>query len=55
MKIVIGLCAVDHQTHLTALSELVEILNDKEKIELILKAGSPKEIMDVVKKGAALC
>lgn len=55
VKIVIGLCAVDHQTHLTALSELVEILNDKEKIELILKAGSPKEIMDVVKKGAALC
>lgn len=55
VRIVIGLCAVDHQTHLTALSELVEILNDREKIELILKAGSPKEIMDVVKKGAALC
>lgn len=55
VKIVIGLCAVDHQTHLAALSELVEILNDKEKIELILQAESPKEIMNVVKKGAVLC
>lgn len=55
VKIVIGLCAVDHQTHLTALSELVEILNDKEKIEMILRAESPAEIMNVVKEGAVLC
>lgn len=55
VKIVIGLCAVDHQTHLTALSELVEILNDKEKIDLILKAGTPEEVMNVVTKGAVLC
>ncbi|WP_290760285.1 BglG family transcription antiterminator [Anaerostipes sp.] len=55
VKIVIGLCAIDHQTHLTALSELVEILNDKEKIDMILKAVSPEEVMDVIKKGAALC
>ena len=55
VKIVIGLCAVDHQTHLTALSELVEILNDKEKINMILKAESPEEVMEVVKKGEAIC
>lgn len=55
VKIVIGLCAVDHQTHLTALSELVEILNDKEKIHRILKAESPEEVMEVVMKGEAIC
>ncbi|NBJ69233.1 MULTISPECIES: BglG family transcription antiterminator [Clostridia] len=47
VKIVIGFCAIDHETHLTALSELVSVLNQEEKLTAIVKAETPKEIMDV--------
>ena len=51
MKIVIGLCAVDHQTHLKALAELVEILSHEENVERFLKAKEAKEILAMVKGG----
>lgn len=51
VKIVIGLCAVDHQTHLKALAALVEILSHEENVERFLKAKEAKEILAMVKGG----
>lgn len=50
VQIVVGLCAVDHQSHLKALSELVEILSDEEKIKKINKALTSDEIMTIIKE-----
>lgn len=51
VKIVVGLCAVDHQAHLRALAELVEILGNKEKMAMILEADSEQEVMEVIRGG----
>lgn len=51
VRIVIGLCAVDHQTHLKALAELVEILSHEENVERFLNAEKAKEILMMVKGG----
>lgn len=51
VSIVIGLCAIDHQSHLRALSELVEILSDEEKINDIKDAESSAKIMKIIKGG----
>ncbi|WP_459770887.1 PTS sugar transporter subunit IIA [Alkalibacterium sp. s-m-28] len=51
VKIVIGLCAVDHQTHLKALSELVDILGDSLKVKKLNKAENTKEVMEIIKGG----
>ena len=47
--IVIGLAATDNSGHLDALSELVEILGDKEKYQAILKAKTSNEIGALLK------
>ncbi len=49
VKIVIGFCAIDHETHLTALSELVGVLNQEEKLEAILQATTPQQLMKIFK------
>ncbi|NWO13950.1 BglG family transcription antiterminator [Virgibacillus sp.] len=49
VRIVIGLCAIDHETHLTALSELVGVLNQEEKLEEILNAKTAEDIMRIFK------
>lgn len=51
VRIVIGLCAVDHQSHLKALSELVEILGDQEKVEKMNEATTSQEIINIIKGG----
>lgn len=51
VSIVVGLCAVDHQTHLRALSELVDILGDNNKLNKIKKASSKDELMKIIKGG----
>lgn len=48
VKIVICLCAIDHQTHLIALSELIDILGNAQKLEAILNAQTAKEIMGII-------
>lgn len=48
VKIVIGLCAIDHQSHLKALSELVEILSDESKTKKIIAATQAEDIMNVI-------
>lgn len=49
VQLVVGLCAVDHHTHLKALAELVTILGDEEKLQKILSAKSSAEIMIIIK------
>ena len=49
VQLVVGLCAVDHHTHLKALAELVTILGDEEKLQKILSAKSSAEIMTMIK------
>jgi mannitol/fructose-specific phosphotransferase system IIA component (Ntr-type) len=48
---VIGLCAVDHQTHLKASAELVEILSHEENVQHFLNAEKPEEILAMIKGG----
>ena len=51
VRIVIGFCAVDHQTHLKALTDVMKILSDEESLSAILAASDPSEIMGIVKRG----
>lgn len=51
VNIVIGLCAVDHQTHLMALAELIDILSNKENLDKIAASESAAEIMNIIKGG----
>ncbi|UJF16774.1 PTS sugar transporter subunit IIA (plasmid) [Jeotgalibaca sp. MA1X17-3] len=51
VRIVVGLCAVNHQSHLKALSELVEILGNQEKVEQINEASTSQEIINIIKGG----
>lgn len=55
VEIVIGLCAIDHQTHLKALAELVEILSHEENVTCFTQAVSKTEIMDIIEGGEATC
>jgi len=48
VKLVIALCAVDHQTHLKALSELADILADETKVRQIEDARSADEIANII-------
>lgn len=47
VRIVICLAAIDHHTHLKALSELVEELNNKEFVNMLLHSGK-EEIVKVI-------
>lgn len=49
VKIVVGLCAVDHQSHLKALTELADILMDQKKVAAISDADTAEEILQIVK------
>ena len=48
VKLVIALCAVDHQTHLKALSELADIIADETKVRQIEDARSADEIANII-------
>ncbi|MDR2021884.1 MAG: PTS sugar transporter subunit IIA [Hungatella sp.] len=54
VKIVVGLCAIDHQSHLKALTELADILMDEKKVKEITSADSAEEILQII-KGDSLC
>jgi len=49
VKIVIGLCAIDHQSHLTALTELMDILSNEKSIQKINEAKTSETILKIVK------
>lgn len=48
VNLIIGLCAIDHQTHLNALAELMEILSDDKKLNAIVNSKSKKEILEIL-------
>ncbi|MFZ5967158.1 MAG: BglG family transcription antiterminator [Bacillota bacterium] len=50
VKMVLTLAAVDNETHLTALSQLMGLLCDAEDIARILGGANKKEILDIIKK-----
>lgn len=50
VKIAICLSAIDQSKHVKALSELAELLEDKENVRRILYADDPKIILDLLGK-----
>ncbi|MBP2072433.1 BglG family transcription antiterminator [Thermoanaerobacterium butyriciformans] len=51
VKIVVCLCAVDHSSHLKALSELVELLGDDEKVQKIKFADDIYDVVNLIING----
>lgn len=49
VSIVICICAVDSESHIDVLSNLMELLEDEEFIKLAKEAHSEKEIIDYIK------
>lgn len=49
VKYIIGLSAIDNQTHLTAMSELAELLEQEKFYEALDNAKDPQEIMKYIK------
>lgn len=49
VKYIFGLSALDNQTHLTAMAELAELLDQKEFYEVLDNAQKPEEIIDFIK------
>jgi len=49
VRIVVCLCAIDHMTHIKALSELVKFLGDKKFVDLVLHAKDPQDIINFIK------
>ncbi|UUX33753.1 BglG family transcription antiterminator [Fundicoccus culcitae] len=54
VKYIFCLSAIDNKTHLRALSELVELLEDSEFYRILDEADNAKEIMDYIKKNEPL-
>ncbi|BDR59692.1 BglG family transcription antiterminator [Xylocopilactobacillus apicola] len=51
VKLVIGLCATDNQSHLLALSELVELLGNLKVVEQINRCQTSEEIYKIIREG----
>lgn len=49
VRIVVCLCAIDHMTHIKALSELVRFLGDKKFVDLVLSTNDPQDIINFIK------
>lgn len=49
VSIVVCLCAVDHSSHLKALSQLATFLGEKEFITTVLNSNNPSEITNYIK------
>ena len=45
-----GLCALDNHTHLTAMSELAELLDDSEFYRFLDNASNPCEVVSYIKE-----
>ena len=44
VRLVIGMCAVDHDSHLEMLAELAAILGDSDAVNIMLNAGDTEQI-----------
>lgn len=54
VELIIGLCAIDHQSHLNALQELMEILSVEENLEQIKNAKNKNEVLNILRKESSL-
>ncbi|KAF1298848.1 hypothetical protein BAU15_14290 [Enterococcus sp. JM4C] len=52
---IFGLSALDNQTHITAMAELAELLDQQEFYDTLKKAIHPREIMNYIKKFEKEC
>lgn len=50
VKLVVSFCAIDSETHLKALSQLMVLLEDKTAVNKILKANNIDEVIDIIYK-----
>lgn len=50
VKIVICLCAIDHSSHLKALSEVGKLLGNEERVKKIISADDPTVICNLIKE-----
>ena len=48
MKYIFGLSALDNQTHLTAMSELAELLDQEAFYQILDNAEKPEEVIDFI-------
>ncbi|EGD50476.1 PTS modulated transcriptional regulator, MtlR family [Thermoanaerobacter ethanolicus JW 200] len=55
VKIVVSLCAIDHSSHLKALSELVELLGDEKFVSLLATAERKEEVLEYISKYIGDC
>jgi PTS system ascorbate-specific IIA component len=44
VRLVIGLCAVDHDSHIEVLAELAALLSDADAVNIMLNAGDTEQI-----------
>ena len=44
VKLVFGLCAIDHDSHIQMLAELSDLLSDNETVNILLNAGDTEHI-----------
>lgn len=44
VKLVFGLCAIDHDSHIEMLAELSDLLSDNETVNILLNAGDTEHI-----------
>lgn len=51
VSLVVALCAIDHQTHLLALSELADIMADETKVKRIKEAITAQEVVNLIEGG----
>jgi PTS system ascorbate-specific IIA component len=47
VKLVFGLCAVDHDSHLDLLAELSALLSDNETVNILLNAVDSEQIREL--------
>lgn len=50
VKYIFPLCATDNKTHLSAMSEFMELLNAEEFYEMLDQAKEPEEVMQYLRK-----
>jgi mannitol operon transcriptional antiterminator len=50
VKLVVTFAATDNETHLKALSQLMEVFMSQEDLNIILNATNKDEVIEVVKK-----
>lgn len=51
VQLLVTLAAIDNETHLKALSQLTEILRDKDRLTALKQAKSPEDVLELIQEG----